>query len=84
MEANALQLCQSTQIQNYGGTNLDIIVTVDSFGNNGKDAIITISTSIPDPTEAPTSAPTQTCDGSRFQLGIKTDHAKTDYYPYTA
>jgi len=58
----AMTVGESTQIPSYGGTSLNVFVTVDSIDNDGKDATITISTTaavIIDPSNTnPTNSPT--------------------------
>lgn len=59
------------KISNWAGSIFDVFISLDSI-IDGKDAIVTVSTSEPFPTQAPTS----NCDSlnGRFKLDLTTDN----------
>merc|ERR1712048_793231 len=66
-----LSVGQSHKIENFKDTSFDVIIRVQSFSNNNKDAIIEIIT-LGD--GVPTAAPTASCGGiGRFQLELNID-----------
>merc|ERR1712048_214037 len=66
-----LSVGQSHKIENFKDTSFDVIIRVQSFSNNNKDAIIEITT-LGD--GVPTAAPTASCGGvGRFQLELNID-----------
>ncbi len=62
----ALKEGESMTLENYAGTTSHVTVTVNSIA--GKKASITIATSLPEPTQAPT-----VCVGNNLQIELGTD-----------
>jgi len=69
---------QSYRIDEYKGTLFSVFIEVQLISEDLRDAVIVISSSLP----APTTSPTQSCDGFRrfqLELGIDNYGQETDW-----